>query len=260
MPAPQRFLALFDLHWGYTHRPGRHLGPLHDLKAIKVALAFAKDWKPDVVILGGACLDSGPVSHHLKGKQHSLEGLRLLRDAVELRQQVLDPLEALKPKRLIYLIGNHEQWVDDLLEDVPGLEGIVSVDSLLKLTDHRWQIVPQGGFLKLGKLYVIHGDGIKGNANVAKRALDIYDRNVRFGHFHTYQAFTKHSPLDVSQPKTAIAVPALCRRDPSYLKGAPNQWVQGFLYGSLMPDGTFFDTVAIIVRGRTVVGGVTYHA
>src|SRR3990167_7924178 len=162
MPTPQRFLALFDLHWGYTHRPGRHLGPLHDLKAIKVALAFAKDWKPDVVILGGDILDAGPICHHLKGKQHSLEGLRLLRDVTELRTHVLAPLEALKAKKLVYICGNHERFLTDLLEDVPGLEGIVSVDSLLKLSEHQWGVIPQGGHFKLGKLWFLHGDTLKG--------------------------------------------------------------------------------------------------
>ncbi len=250
MPTPQRFLALFDLHWGYTHRPGRHLGPLHDLKALKVALAFAKDWKPDVVILGGDMLDCGPISHHLKGKQHSLEGLRLLRDATELRQQVLAPLEALKPTKLVYCLANHEQWVDDLLEDTPGLEGVVSVDSLLKLTERNWQIIPQGGHFRLGKLWFLHGDTLKGGQNVAKRALDIYDRNIRFGHYHSTQSVTKHSPLDTAQPKTAVMVPCLCRRDPSYLKGMANAWVTGFLYGTVLPDGTFYDQVALIINGK----------
>lgn len=258
MAEARRFLALFDLHWGYTRRPGRHLGPLHDLKALKVALAFAKDWKPDLIVLGGDMLDSGPVSHHLKGKHHSLEGLRLLRDVTELRQHCLAPLEALTAEK-VYIIGNHEQWVDDVLEDTPGLEGIVSLDSLLKLTDHGWTIVPQGKHYKTGKLYFMHGDTIKGGQNVAKRGLDINDRNIRFGHYHTYQAATKHSPLDVSQPKTAVAVPCLCRRDPSYLKGAPNAWAQGFLYGTILPGGHFFDAVAIIVNGQTVIGGKVYR-
>lgn len=251
MAEPQRFLALFDLHWGYTRRPGRHLGPLHDLKALKIALAFAKDWKPDVVILGGDMLDCGPVSHHLKGKQHSLEGLRLLRDATELRQQVLEPLEALKPAKLVYAEGNHEKWLNDVLEDIPGLDGFLSINNLLKLEEKGWQLIPQGGHYKLGKLYFVHGDTVKGGgAFKAKQAMDLYDRNIRFGHYHSTQTFCKHRPLDVDEPKTAVMVPCLCRRDPAYLKGIPTGWVTGFLYGTVLPDGGFSDHVAIIAKNR----------
>src|SRR5688572_23047963 len=137
----QKFIALYDLHWGYE-RKGGHKVPLHDQKALNVALEFAKDFKPDHVILGGDILDCGSISHHNHGKPGAVEGFRLLGDAKELRDALIAPMETLKPKSLTYITGNHEDWLTDLVEQIPALEGIVDVGAVLKLD--KWKIIPQG--------------------------------------------------------------------------------------------------------------------
>ena len=241
------YLALFDTHWGYDQRPGRTKAPLHDRRTLDLVLKVASDFKPDVLILGGDTLDCGPLSPHLKHKHRSIEGLRIATDAQELRAHVLEPLEQLGSKR-IYLLGNHERWPEDVIEEYPGLEGVLSINALLGLEAHGWQIVPQGELYRLGKLFFMHGDTIKGSTHVAKAAMDRYDRNVRFGHFHTYQAYTKHRPLDIDHPKTAIAVPCLCGRDALYMMRAPNRWVQGFAYGHVEPNGIFHDQVSTVIN------------
>ena len=52
----EKFVALFDLHWGWERVNG-HKKPLHDAKALAVALKFIADYKPDHIILGGDILD-----------------------------------------------------------------------------------------------------------------------------------------------------------------------------------------------------------
>ena len=52
----EKFVALFDMHWGYERDGSRHKVPLHDQKAISVAMQFIEDFKPDHVILGGDTL------------------------------------------------------------------------------------------------------------------------------------------------------------------------------------------------------------
>jgi hypothetical protein len=254
----ERFIAAFDLHLGYERRGG-HKVPLHDPKAWGALLAFASDFQPDTFILGGDVLDCGPVSHHNKGKPGRVEGLRILGDAEECRQEVIAPIEGIVGKgRLTYVIGNHEKWLTDAMEDDPALEGILSVERLLGL-GANWEVPLFGNVVKAGKLHFIHGHEVKGGENVAKNAVIAYERSIRFGHHHTYQTYTKNSALDQRHPKTGIAVPCLCGRGPRYGEGAPNRWVQGFNFGEIDARGNFTDFIAIIVDGTFRYDGKTYR-
>lgn len=252
------FVALYDLHYGYERDGYRHKKAMHDPRAMEVALQFVSDFKPDNIILGGDMLDCGAISHHNRNRPGRTEGLRLLSDAQGLRKDFLNHVEAANKKaKLSYIIGNHEDWLDDLVDTDPGLEGIVDLRRILALGD-RWKVVPQGGHVNLGKLTFLHGDQLRGGEHVAKAAVVAYERSVRFGHFHTYQTYTKTSALDIKQGRTGIVVPCLCTKDPKYGEGAPNRWVQGLNFGWIHSDGSYTDYVAIIVNGRTVINGKEY--
>ena len=251
----ETFIGLFDLHYGFERRGG-HRVPLHDQKALSVALQFCKDFKPDHIILGGDILDCGCVSHHNHGKPGAVEGFRLLADAMECRKAIIEPVEALAKKSLTFIIGNHESWLDDLCEKIPALENIIDVRSVLKLSD-RWKIIPNGESHRLGKLIFVHGDQIKGGEHCAKWATVAYEANVRFGHFHTAQMYSKVSPID-QHGHSGICVPCLCNKGPKYGGGSPNKWQQGFIYGYLNKDKTFNDYLAIIVAGKATVNGKHY--
>lgn len=252
----ERFVALYDLHFGYERRGG-HKVALHDSKALKVALDFIKDYKPDHIILGGDMLDCGMISHHNHGKPGAVEGFRLLGDAKELRAALIEPLETLKSKSLTYITGNHERWLTDLVERIPALEGIADVAAVLNLSD-KWKLVPQGEAHKLSKLVFIHGDQVKGGEHSAKSATVSYEANVRFGHHHTAQIYTKTSALDANG-HTGIAVPCMCKKNPAYGGGSPNRWMQGFLWGYVNgPDGIFNDYLTIIVNGKAIINGKIY--
>lgn len=244
----KKFLYAVDMHWGHEN-VGGHKRPLHDIKAINAMLAFAVDFNPDEIILGGDILDCGAISHHNHGKPGATEGLRLLGDAKELRSEVLIPLESLKAKNT-FITGNHEAWLDQLIELQPALEGIVELDAVLKLD--KWKIIPQGGQYDLGKLTFLHGDTVSGGEHVAKAAVINYERSVRFGHYHTYQTFTKAAPSEYKNGKTGIAVPCLCHKTPKYGKSKPNRWVEGFNFGYIGDGGMYTDYIAVIVDGKFV--------
>lgn len=253
----EKFVALFDAHWGAERDGSRHKVPLHDARAVSVAMQFIEDFKPDHVILGGDTLDCGAVSHHRRGKVGQLEGLRLLADAQECRERIIAPLEKQIKGRLIYHIGNHEDWLQDVTDELPALEGIVDIGSLLKLSP-KWEVIQQGKSSRLGKLTFIHGDQIKGGANPAGYAVAAYERNVRFGHFHTYQVATKTTPVDANG-HTGIAVPCLCKKGHMYNQGSPNKWMQGFLWGYVGgPEASFNDYVTVIVNGKAMIMGKSY--
>lgn len=253
----EKFCYLTDAHWGYE-RAGGHKVPLHDQRALAIALQFVQDFKPDHVILGGDMLDCGSISHHSKGLAGQVEGLRLLAEAKELRATLIEPLERLVKGRLVYHIGNHEDWLGDLTDEMPALEGIVDIASLLKLGS-KWEVIEQGKASRLGKLTFIHGDTVKGGQSPALAAVTNYERNIRFGHFHTLQIATKTTPIDANG-HTGIAVPCLCKKGHGYGKGAPNKWMQGFLWGYVGgPEGIFSDYVSVIVNGKAIINGKLYR-
>ena len=208
------------------------------------------------MILGGDILDAGSISHHNHGKPGAVEGFRLVEDAKELRKAVIDPIEALRPKSLTYIIGNHEDWLTDLAEQIPALEGIIDVKSLLHLKD-KWKIVPVGEAHRLGKLVFVHGDQIKGGIHSAKWAVEAYQKNVFFGHYHSHQVHTRVASLD-QNGHTGTCVPCLCRKGPRYGGGSPNRWIQGFLYGYINKDKTFNSYVVVIIDGQAIINGRVY--
>lgn len=248
-----KFMGLWDVHWGFE-RKNRHKIPIHDPRTLAAVLAFARDFKPDILIWGGDILDCGAISHHNRKKRLAVEDLRLAEDAAGLAAYMASLRAAAgKVEQEYYLLGNHEDWLKDVVEEYPALEGILGVRQLLGLPPEV-RVIDQGGSLQLGKLAFLHGDQLKGGDYVAKRSGDIYARNIRFGHYHTYQAATRSSPLDQDDVHTAVAVPCLCRRDLAYGEGAPNKWVQGFLWGYLGPK-QFSDQVTIVTkRGFTALG------
>lgn len=221
-------------------------------------MQFIADFKPDHVILGGDMLDCGMISHHNSEKPGQVEGLRLLSDAKGLIQNVITPLENQVKGRLVYHTGNHEDWLAQLAAKLPGIEEMLAVEHVLDLSD-QWEVISQGGASKLGKLTFIHGDQLPSGEHSAKAAVVAYERNVRFGHFHTFQTYTKTSAVDMNG-HTGIAVPCLCKKDPNYGKTAPNRWMQGFLWGYVGgPDGCFSDYVSVIVNGKFFANGKLYR-
>lgn len=256
---PYRYVFSPDKHVGYERVNGE-MKAMHNMRAITAMLEFARDFKPHGWIEGGDQLDLGVISHWNKHKKLSLEGLRLQKDIDEYGSQVMAPVEQeIEPTDLIWLAGNHEEWLNQLAEENPGLADILDIRNLLHLEERGWSYIPQGHYIDLGRLRFLHGDTISGGENVAKAAVLAHNKNIRFGHFHTYQVFTKHSPVDAAVTKSGVAVPALANRGPAYGKRAANQWQLGFNYGYIFPDGTFSDFTPTIIDGKFAAEGKVYR-
>lgn len=257
-----KFIALFDAHVGFEKLPGQvRPSALHDPKALAAVWKFASDFKPDRIILGGDALDCGPVSHHNRKSPGKVEGLRLKQDFDLCRELIIDPAEALVGRngQLDYLPGNHEDWLQDIADETPGLEGLLDIREGLHL-GKKWTVHEYGDIVPLSRhLILIHGDQISGGGEQkAKAAVIQYERSVRFGHFHTHQVYTKTSAIDIELPRTGISVPCLCRKSPRYTQSSPQRWAQGFLWGYIRPDGTFTDYVSIIIDGKFIALGKEY--
>lgn len=262
----KKFVALFDMHFGYETvitKGIKKTRTTHNLHSIKCAIAFCRHYKPDVVILGGDQLNCGPISHWNKGKPRLSAHFRLKEEYDLLIKHVLLPLESMKLKEKIWLEGNHEVWIKLFLDENPGLEGLLEPEEYLQLKSRGWQVYSQGEHYSLGKLFFVHGDVVLGKGyrvNPAKLLVDKYRRNIRAGHLHTWGAAIEETPIDVQDYHSGIIVPSLSMLNLSYGKNAPNNCVNGFLFGEVGDNGYFNDHVMIVHRGECLYNGEKIRA
>ncbi len=250
----QKFIISPDKHIGFEKKHGK-LVPLHDEKAIEAHLKFTQYFKPDIYIEGGDNLDCGPVSHWLKHKKAAISDLDLTKDCQIYTDQILKPLNQMLPKgcKKYWHKGNHEEWLNDAVEENPGLKSTLAIGNLLNLKG--WNIMEQGESTKIGHLHFVHGDTLPNCKNIASAAVERYNCSICFGHFHTHQTFVKHTMLNSAQPMMATAIPALCNRNPNYAENRPNQWVKGFAFGYVQPNGDYSLYVPIIINNQFMAEG-----
>jgi hypothetical protein len=214
-------LLLADIHF-----------PDHDPDAWNCVVDFARRNPLDGVTFMGDALDLSCVSHHNVTKPLYRPRGALKSNLVGFAENILDPIDdLLGPKaEKRFIIGNHEAWlVEQLAETNPELEGMIDLAEQLDLEERGYEVIPQGGHAKVGKLVVIHGDTIGSGVFAAKKASEIYaGSSVVFGHGHTLQQYTRISPVSQTDRWTATELPCLCNLAPSYGRNRSHTWLHGF--------------------------------
>lgn len=191
----------------------------------------SRNW--DYLIYLGDILDMDAISHHAfeTGNFRAVENKRLKRDYDECSKILRRHRKIVGNKtQIYYLMANHEEWAERFLDKYPQLEGFIEVQNNLPFKELNIQTVWYRGFLKLGKVVFVHGDQNSGYTpvNVAKKMVEIYNRNVVFGHHHTLQAYTKISPQGIDETHTGYAIPCLADTKPAWNRGMPTKWINGF--------------------------------
>jgi hypothetical protein len=253
MPKVKTYVIAHDLHY-----------PAYSKPTWNALMEFIKDVKPAGFIFGGDQFDNNEISHFTKGKPIYRERASYQRNTTGFTREILEPLErSLGDAERTWIIGNHDRFEHDLIEEQPELEGIIERPELLKLTERGWTVVPLGHAHKLGELNVIHGEILTGIGNQAgafpaKKAIEIYASNVLAGHTHAPQSFTKISPVDVKKKYMAWIAPILGATNPSYLRNRPTAWLNGFTIVELRDKGLFNLYPVIVIDGKFGYGGKEY--
>ena len=255
MSKPKLFVAVYDLHYPEHHKP-----------TWNAVMNFLGSNKVDGFIFAGDQFNFDCISHHTKNKPLFRLRAGYMKDVEGFDRDILTPLEKVlgsADKR--YIIGNHERFEQDLIEEQPELEDLVDHVRLLKLVRRGWTVIPLGHCTKIGKLTVIHGEILSGfgnqtAANTARKAVELYAGNVLAGHIHTLQQFVKVSPVDQKDKWVGTISPAACALNPAYLRNRPASWVNGFTIVELMEGGTFNLYPIVITNGKFCYGGKVYSA
>lgn len=247
--------------------------PYHDESAVEVALAIARAWQPDEVILLGDMMDCAPFSAHppmtVADACHDF-----LAGEVAPMNRIIDTLQGRKGRPIIYIEGNHEHRIQRWLAAKAGRLGetlfrTFNAEALIRQrvggdgksrgerVHFKWVPYIPGGFhsyhLIAPNLVALHGWSIA--ANAAKAHLDAARcYSVVHGHTHRRQSLTVRNPIN-NDVYTAWSPGCLAGLVPDYQAHSPNTWAHGVtqIYISERDpcDWTKFDVA--IAGGRAIL-------
>ncbi len=240
--------------------------PHHNKPATNAVFKFIKSFKPHAINILGDGMNMDSVNHWKieKGAKKSLEGKKIKEEYLSFDADILTPLEGLIPKNCekTYMAGNHEDWINGLIEKDPKLEGSVEPELMLNLKEREWEWIPwignegdnyERGIKEYGKLLTFHGLYI--NKYHAAKTADTFSKSCAYCHTHDVQLYTKVTVDDYRGYHTAQSIGCLCNTKPEFMKGRMNRWVNSFGVLFVRENGMYNLYVPVIVRGKFVFNG-----
>ncbi len=225
--------------------------PKQNQIVVKSTLQLMDDEYFDGIIQGGDMMDMECISHWTKNKTKTLEGQRLFEDYI-IGNQLLDEYDKRLPKdaKKFYFWGNHEDWYNQFIEELPALEGFGDPTKELQLVERGYTVFPPNHIEHFGKLAVCHG--LYASEDSAKTHLDKLKVNIMF--FHTHTQAEKYASSEARVLSFAgYNVGCQCDLSPSYMKGKAHKWTHGLAILYVEDStGNFFVDLKRIVQGRFI--------
>ena len=233
-------------------------GDIHkERKYFDLLLPYLHNSKPYEVVVAGDAFDFSEISEYDRHKRNYI-GTRELARAVEKEIKwgidLCDALDTATPKaRKTFIYGNHDIRYNKYAsyEQAQFRDSDRLLENRLALDDRKWKTVQLGGFHRAGKLYFMHGEKITGDLFVKNAALK-FRKNVRLWHHHSNQSYCITSPLNSTDVVEVKAVGCMCNKDPDYMKGLTNRWMNSFLVAYIMPNGNYQDFTVNIIGDKFV--------
>lgn len=240
---PSRVLFVSDLHV-----------PFHDSEAWECLLGLARDFRPQLVILGGDLFDCYSISEHQRDPTRAAQ----VQDEYDAGRPLWGALrDAVRGAKTIVIEGNHEHRMRRHQLQNPGLFRLRALE-LPRAAEMppEWHYYPNQTRIKLGSVSFLHGDlrGRGGGAkHIAKNLLDKLRTTVVFGHHHKFQDFYETHAGGVV--RAGFATGHLCHAPDMDYVTEPD-WQQGFrTFEFAWPSGVFSARSHLIIDGRLVCDG-----
>jgi hypothetical protein len=233
-----------------------------DTKAVGAFINFAEWYKPHGHIILGDFLDAEGISHW---ESQSLKPREFIPEVVKARE-LLAKIVSITPdcSFRVYLKGNHEDWLNQAMAaKLPtlfnGLDQLGLMPDLVKLLDLEkfgYDFIEMNHILKLGKAHFTHG--LYTGNNHPKKHLDVVKGNIYYGHLHD-DASTRQTSIEHGMIEAASCA-CLCRLDAKFLKGKPNNWVQGFRIFEFTKNGRYSTYQIRILDGSFSYNGIIFSS
>lgn len=217
------------------------LGDIHgqwaDMRALDLVYQYLDCHKVDRIVQIGDWFDPTSMSHYEHGRHRFLAGRDIDTEAAPVIQQ-METLRSLTDAPIDWLLGNHEAWLFQWLDQHPEVGKRLDLDRLFPLK--RLGITPRDSYptktLQIGKAHFTHGC-FTGN-NHLKRHLMAFGKPIFYGHTHEMSQLS-HRWSVTGKQSVAVNVGFLAKYDLHYLKTPPSNWQQGFCVVNFLPDGSF---------------------
>ena len=218
--------------------------PFHDTEALRAALKYGKDRGVDSIYINGDLMDFYALSFFSKDPKY-----RRFKQEIETGEGFFKGLRHNFPNvKIFYKMGNHEERFERYLRDkAEDLDGLVTIEGMMKLKDYGIEIIDGRKIVKKGKLYLLHGHEIRVSSalvNIARTVRLRTSVNTIVGHHHKTQEDYNKDLAD--QITGSWAVGCLCGLRPDYMP--VNNWNHGFAL--VESDRTFFE-----IHNKKIVNG-----
>ena len=218
-----------------------------------ISKAWVKDYKPNGVILLGDYANVSALTHWDQDKRKKMEGKRHEREMKFVKQELRFLSDHCD--EIIWILGNHEAWIEQYTEKHPEMTGLVEIENLIDLKSVNTKLITQDKMYKLGHCYFTHGFWTtKYHANKHLTALGC---NVVYGHTHRPQ--TDMLNMKMQKPIMAYGLGCLCDHGPSYLKNKPANWMCQVAEFLLDKGGNFSVIPHNIVDNKMIYNGKVYR-
>jgi len=149
------------------------------------------------------------------------------------------------------IMGNHELWVDNLIEENHHLRKDWAPENLLGLRKRGWKRHKYGKYVPFGKLSLYHGGHYTG-VNHTRSHTQNLSASVMYGHTHDAQ---KAMIQKLGGWHGAWSIGCACTMNKPFLRGRPTNWSHNFAVVHLEKNGLFHVEVPDIVDGKCYVYG-----
>lgn len=206
--------------------------PHHDTDALKLAIECCEREGATHVIANGDIADCGPASRHEQKKKRAVLDEGCLRESVAAGMWLFDWF---RTRECYYILGNHEAWVSNYIEQSPELKGTATTELLGLWSDgDGWAVLPDKSRLSIGNLTIEHGNALfpsgSGGQNPAQRIKSLVpDRTTIVGHLHReFQMFwTTPDPDGIQRTRGAFGFGHMSLPESHEDYAAYANWQQG---------------------------------
>jgi len=232
----KRVLVLSDIHV-----------PYHSGTALTAAFDWAKNEKPDAILLNGDALDFFSLSRFIKDPK-----ARSFSDELTAFKRLFEALDLIFGARIFFKFGNHEERYQHYLwtkaHELDGVEEF-ELENIIRARAEGIEVIKDKRIIKLGDLNVIHGHEFGGSifspVNIARGLFLRGKVSAMQGHNHQSSEHTEQNMN--GEITTTWSLGCLCSLSPGFLP--LNKWNHGFAIVDI--DGQNFQ-----VRNKRIHKGI----
>jgi predicted phosphodiesterase len=220
--------------------------PYHSIDALTCAFDYAKDEKPDAILLNGDTLDFFGLSRFAKDPK-----ARSFAHELKTFKEFMDVLKNTFNAKIYFKIGNHEERYFHFLwmkaHEIVGVEEF-ELENIIKSRAEGIEIIKDKRIMKAGDLNIIHGHEFGGSVfspvNIARGLFLKGKVSAMQGHNHSTSEHTESNMN--GEITTTWSLGCLCELHPAYLP--INKWNWGMALIDI--DGQNFE-----VRNKRIFKG-----